>query len=212
AALMMFPGFQYGTGDRDPGAYVEHAVAISRTHSVKFTDDLVAAHLPGGSSPGAEWPALWDSPGHPGAIFPQFYHLWPALLATAKDAGGFTALFDTGPLLGVIAAGLAVAAARWLAGLPAAWAVALLLSTNMLEVWQAKYPTAEIFGQLLFLGGLLGIVLAIRERWRAAAAAAGALVGLTFLERADGIVLVLLAWGGLAVCSRRTASTAALDV
>lgn len=199
AALMMFPGFRYGTGDRDPGSYVEHAVAITRTHSIEFTDDLARAHLPGGSSPGAEWPGLWDKPGHPGTIFPQFYHLWPALLATAKDVGGFTGLFDTGPLLGVIAVGLAVAVARRLAGLPAAWTAAFVLSANMLEVWQAKYPTAEMFGQLLYLGALLGVVLAIRERWRAGAACAGGLIGLTYLERADGIVLVLLAWGGLAV-------------
>jgi hypothetical protein len=193
-AVMVFPGFEYGTGDRDPGAYVEHAVAISRTHSVDFTDDLVAAHLTG-----AQWPAMWAEPGHPGKIFPQFYHLWPALLATAKDAGGFTGLFNTGPLLAVIAVGLAVAVARRLAGIPAAWTVAVLLSTNMLEVWQAKYPTAEIFGQMLFLGAVLGVVLAIQARWRAAATAAGVLLGLSYLERPDAIVLILFAWGALAV-------------
>ena len=204
ASVLMFPGFRYATGDRDPGGYVEHAVAISRTHSVEFPDDLVAAKLPGGLSastdPGihSQWPALWDKPGQPGTIFPQFYHLWPALLATAKDTGGFTGLFDTGPLLGVVAVGLAVAAARRLAGLPAAWAVAFLLSTNMLEVWQAKYPSAEIFGQMLFLGALLGVVLALRARWRAGAALAGVLLALSYLERPDGIVLVLMAWGALA--------------
>jgi hypothetical protein len=203
AALMMFPGFRYATGDRDPGAYVEHAVAISRTHSIDFSDDLFASGLPSGvttpdASPDAEWPALWNEPGHPGKIFPQFYHLWPALLATAKDTGGFTGLFDTGPLVGVVAVGLAVAVARRLAGLPAAWAVAFLLSTNMLEVWQAKYPSAEIFGQMLVLGTLLGVVLAIRARWRAGAALAGALLALSYLERPDGIVLILIAWGALA--------------
>ncbi|MDQ1719500.1 MAG: hypothetical protein QOE89_3453 [Pseudonocardiales bacterium] len=198
AAVMMFPGFQYATGDRDPGAYVETAVAIQHYHSVEFPDDLVQAGLPGGVSPGAEWPAIWDKPGHPGIILPQFYHLWPALLATAKDAGGFTGLFNTGPLLGVIAVGLAVAVARRLAGWPAAWAAAVLLSSNMLEVWQAKYPTAEIFGQLLFVGALLGVVLAIRTGWKGAAAAAGVLVGLGYLERADGIIVVLMAWAFLA--------------
>lgn len=197
AAVMVFPGFEYGTGDRDPGAYVEHAVAISRTHSIDFTDDLVVAKLPGGVSPGAEWPAMWDEPGHPGKIFPQFYHLWPALLATAKDAGGFTGLFNTGPLVAVVAIALAVAVARRLAGLPAAWAVAVLLPANMLEVWQAKYPTAEIFGQMLFVGCLLGVVLAVQSGWRAAAALGGALLSLSYLERADGIVLVLFGWGGL---------------
>ena len=201
AAVMMFPGFRYATGDRDPGAYVEHAVAISRTHSIDFPDDLVVLQPPGGVpnlAPETEWPALWDEAGQSNKIFPQFYHLWPALLATAKDAGGFTGLFDTGPLLAVVAVGLAVAAARRLAGLPAAWAVALLLSTNMLEVWQAKYPSAEIFGQMLFLGTLLGVVLAIRARWRTGAALAGVLLALSYLERPDGLVLVLMAWGALA--------------
>jgi hypothetical protein len=192
-AVMVFPGFEYGSGDRDPGAYVEHAVAISRTHSIDFTDDLVAAHLTS-----AKWPALWPEPGHPGKILPQFYHLWPALLATAKDTGGFTGLFNTGPLLAVIAVGLAIAVARRLAGIPAAWAVAVLLSTNMLEVWQAKYPTAEIFGQMLFLGAVLGVVLAIQSRWRAAAAIAGLLLGLSYLERPDAIVLILFGWAALA--------------
>jgi hypothetical protein len=192
-AVMVFPGFEYGSGDRDPGAYVEHAVAISRTHSIDFTDDLVAAHLTGPT-----WPALWSEPGHPGKILPQFYHLWPALLATAKDTGGFTGLFNTGPLLAVIAVGLAVAVARRLAGIPAAWAVAVLLSTNMLEVWQAKYPTAEIFGQMLFLGAVLGVVLAIQSRWRAASAIGGVLLGLSYLERPDAIVLILFGWAALA--------------
>jgi hypothetical protein len=203
AAIMMFPGFQYGTGDRDPGAYVEHAVMISRTHSIEFTDDLVAANLPGTrvSVAGVNappWPAMWDKPGGPaGTIFPQFYHLWPALLATANDVGGFTGLFNAVSLLGVIAVGLAVAVARRIAGLPAAWLTAALLPTNMLEVWQAKYPTAEIFGQMLFMGTMLGVILAIQMGWRTAAAIAGVLLSLSYLERADGIVLVLIGWATL---------------
>jgi hypothetical protein len=210
-AVMLFPGFAYGTGDRDPGAYVEIASAIQIHHSVAFPDDLVQASLPGGVSPGAEWPAIWDKPGDKGTIFPQFYHLWPALMATAKDAGGFTGMFNTGPLVGIVAIGLAVAVARRIAGLPGAWAAAVLLSTNMLQVWQAKYPTAEIFGQMLFMAAMLGVVLAVRTGWRAAAAAAGVMVSLGYLERADGILLVLFAWAGLAalVAARRFDARAA---
>jgi hypothetical protein len=204
AAIMIFPGFKYGTGDRDPGSYVEHAVEISRTHSITFFDDLDAAQI-NGEIPGAglglgrsPWPAMWDQPGGPpGTIFPQFYHLWPALLATAKDVGGFGGLFNAVSLVGVIAVGLAVAVARRLAGLPAAWLTAALLPTNMLEVWQAKYPTAEIFGQLLFMGTMLGVILTIQMGWRTAAAAAGVLLSLSYLERADGIVLVLIGWATL---------------
>jgi hypothetical protein len=196
AAIMFFPGFEYGTGDRDPGAYIEHAVAITHSHSIEFPDDLANNSL-SGPGPRPEWPALWDKPGHLGTIFPQFYHLWPALLATSYDVGGFSGLFNTGPLLAVIAVGLAVAVARRLGGVVAGWATALLLPANMLEVWQAKYPSAEIFGQMLFLGALLGVVLAVQTRWRAAAALAGVLVSLSYLERADGIVLVLIAWTAL---------------
>jgi hypothetical protein len=198
AAFMFFPGFEYATGDRDPGAYVEHAVAIQRTDGVAFRDDLAEVDLPEGVRiPG--WPAMWAKPGEKGLIFPQFYHLWPSLLATSKDVGGFFALFNTGPVLGVVAVALAVSVARRLAGLPAAWTVAALLPTNMLEVWQAKYPSSEIFGQMLFLGVLLGAVLAFTAGSRVAAAGAGFLLGLCYLERADALLAVLMAWGGLCV-------------
>lgn len=208
AAFMFFPGFEYATGDRDPGAYVEHAVAIQRTDGVEFRDDLAEVDLPEGvrptghwnpksDRPDAVWPAMWVKPGENGTIFPQFYHLWPSLLATAKDVGGFVGLFNTGPALGVLAVALAVSVARRLAGLPAAWTVAVLLPTNMLEVWQAKYPSAEIFGQMLFLGVLLGAVLAMTARSHVAASAAGLCLGLSYLERADALLVVLMAWGGL---------------
>ena len=201
AAVMLFPGFHYGTGDRDPGAYVEIASEIQHSHSVQFPDEFLSPDLPAGvrASRGApQWPALWNAPNAPGEIFPQFYHLWPALLATAKDAGGWPGLFDTGPFVGLIAVALAVAVARRIAGLPGAWAASVLLPTSMLQVWQAKYPSAEIFGQMLFLGAVAGVVVAIVTGWRAAAALAGLLAGLSYLERADGIIVVLIAWAGLA--------------
>ena len=205
AAIMMFPGLRtMGPGIVTPAPTSNTRSMISRTHSIEFFDDLVAAQLPGDSgsrwqdSAAPPWPAMWDKPGGPpGTIFPQFYHLWPALLATAKDIGGFGGLFNTVSLLGVIAVGLAVAVARRIAGLPAAWLTAALLPTNMLEVWQAKYPTAEIFGQMLFMGTMLGVILAIQMGWRTAAATAGVLLSLSYLERADGIVLVLIGWATL---------------
>lgn len=201
AALMMFPGFPYATGDRDPGVYVETGASIQRTGSVSYRDDLLSPALPPRAKPKSviyTWPGLWRNRRVTGEIFPQFYHLWPALLAAAKDAGGWQALFNLGPLCAVVAVLLAIAVARRLAGLAAALAVAVILPTNMLEVWQAKYPSSEIFGQLLFLGALAATVLALRSGWKTAAAAGGVFVGLVYLERPDGILIVLLAWGVLA--------------
>ena len=212
AAIMMFPGFEYGTGDRDPGAYIEHAVMISRNALRRVLRRPRRANLPGTGYGGRSHRttlagAVGQPGGPPGTIFPQFYHLWPALLATANDIGGFAGLFNTVSLLGVIAVGLAVAVARRIAGLPAAWLTAALLPTNMLEVWQAKYPSAEIFGQMLFMGTMLGVILAIQMGWRTAAAAAGVLLGLSYLERADGIVLVLIGWATLSRYSPLAGST-----
>ena len=194
AGVFFLPGFRYATGDRDPGAYIEIGSAISHTHGLTFPNDLAAANVSEIFLPGEWWPALYQQPGHPTQIFPQFYHLWPALLATSRDAGGLRGMFDTGPLVGVVAVLCAVAIARHIAGPIASWAVALLLPTNMLEVWQAKYPSAEIFGQMLYLGATLGVVLALRRGWRSAAAAGGVLVSLGYLERPDGILIVLFAW------------------
>src|SRR6266542_3660733 len=104
AAVLFLPGFPYGVGDKDPGVYVIHAIEIARTGSIRWTD-LALQRVQGTvlTSPGALWPALWvQSPGS-AVISPQFYHLWPALLASAFAAGGYTGLTNLVPLLGVLA-------------------------------------------------------------------------------------------------------------
>lgn len=81
---------------------------------------------------------------------------------------------------------LTVLVARRIAGAVAAWAAGLLMATNMMQVWQAKYPTTEILSQALFLGALLGVLLALQTRWRWPALVAGLLVSIGYLGRADG--------------------------
>jgi hypothetical protein len=63
----------------------------------------------------------------------------------------------------------------------------------MMQVWQARYPTTETLSQLLYLAGLLGLVVALQTRWAPAAALAGLAVGWGWLNRPDGVLLVLLA-------------------
>jgi hypothetical protein len=199
--VMFLPGFHYAAGDKDPGVYVMHAMAIARGHSIWIHDPLLAAgDLPVQlAAPGARFPGIWISDAATGTIFPQFYHLWPALLATSYDVGGYGALVATTPLLGVLGVMLTVAVARRIAGPVAAWAAALLMATNMMQVWQAKYPTAEILSQVLFVGALLGVLVAVQTRWRWPALVAGLLVTIGYLGRPDGILLVLFAVGVLAL-------------
>jgi hypothetical protein len=202
AAVMFFPGFHYGASDKDPGGYVAHAMEIARTGDYAFYDPASDPARIGSvqlASPGARFPGMWRQGTD--TIVPQFFHLWPALLATAYDVGGDNGLSGVAPLCGVLAVcALALATRRAVAaahppaaGLVAGGVAGLLLATNMLEVWQAKYPTTEISAQMLFAGTLLGAVVALTTGWAPAAFLAGALCGIGFLDRADDLALLLLA-------------------
>jgi hypothetical protein len=196
ALFMFLPGFHYAAGDRDPGGYLMTAAAIARTGSVTFVDPVLRAHLPVQfASPGARFPGIWVSDPADGLVTPQFYHLWPALLATADRLHGFAGMACATPLVAVVAVLLAVAVARRLGGLVAAGVTGLLLGTHMLEVWQAKYPSAEMLTQLLFMAAVLGLAVALQTGWRWPAFCAGMLVGIGWLARADGLLLVLLVVG-----------------
>jgi hypothetical protein len=88
-------------------------------------------------------------------------------------------------------------------GLVAAGAGGLLLATNMLQVWQTRFPTTEVLAQALYVGRCS----ASSSRCRPAGAGrglAGLLVGVGWLNRADGVLLVLLAAGaGAALLATR---------
>ncbi len=218
AFLLTYPGFSYGVSDKDPGGYVSHAISIAHTGDYGFTDPVLATAGQDPTfpvqltSPGARFSGIWVRDAATGRIVPQFYHLWPALLATAYAAGGLFGLQAAVPLMGTLAmfalvavlrrAGTAMAGPA--AGLIAAGAGGLLLATNMLQVWQTRFPTTEVLAQALYVGALLGIVVALQTGWRPAAGLAGLLVGVGWLNRADGVLLVLLSVGiGAALVATR---------
>ncbi|HEU0131628.1 MAG TPA: hypothetical protein VFQ85_11635 [Mycobacteriales bacterium] len=200
AAVMFLPGFSYGVSDKDPGGYVAHSVEIARGGSYSFTDPALADPelKVQYSSPGARLPGVWIRNADSGLIVPQFYHLWPALLATGYDVAGFGGITATTPLVGVAVVMALVGLLRRVGGLGAGVIGGVLLATNMLQVWQAKYPTSEVLAELLFVGALLAVVVAAQERWRPAAFLASVLAGIGFLGRADGWLIVMLAAATLA--------------
>jgi len=197
SALLFFPGFPYGVADKDPGGYVSQAILIERTGSYAMDDPVLdRSRVPAVAlaSPGARLPGQWiEDADPPRRTIPQFYHLWSAALAGAWAVGGYTGLVNLSPLCGVLAVLVLALAVRRVFGLLAGSLAGVLLAANMLEVWQAKYQTSEVFTQLLVAGALLGVVVAAKTGWRPAAGLAGLLVGLGFLARADGLVLVLVA-------------------
>ncbi len=208
AAAQFFPGFPLAAKNRDPGVYVNHAVAIARQGDTTLTDPVAetgaelvvtdeiarivtdAGEVAWRKLPYRSFPTDPDDPGH---ILPDFFHLWPSTLATAHDLGGTGALFNLTPLFAVGAVGLFFLAARRGFGLLAASVTAGLLAANELMVWQAKFPTAESLSLFVYAGALLAVALALSTRWRVAAALGGALVGVGFVARPEGIVVVGLA-------------------
>lgn len=196
SALMFLPGFPYAYGDKDPGVYVSHAFAIAREGSVEIDDDLVATGLPVESlTPGARFPGLWVDPDEPTVVTPQFYHLYPALLATAVDLVGPPGAWHLNPALAGLSVLVLALAARRAAGWTAAAVVVALHVAFMPQVWQSRYPSTEVLAQLLLNGAILAGVIAIARRSRWGAAAGGALVGTGFLARPDGLLYVALALG-----------------
>ncbi len=201
ALVMFLPGFHYAAGDKDPGVYVMHAVAIARGHSIWIHDPLLAAgDLPVQlAAPGLASRASGSPTPRPGRSSRSSTTCgrpcWPPR-TTSADTARWSRPRRCSGVLGVM---LTVAVARRIAGPVAAWAAAVLMSTNMMQVWQAKYPTAEILSQVLFVGALLGVLLAVQTRWRWPALVAGLLVTIGYLGRPDGILLVLFAVGMLAL-------------
>lgn len=196
AGAMFLPGFSYGVSDKDPGGYVAHAVEIARHGSYSFTDPALAhgQGLPVQQiAQGVRLNAIWVRNASSGLIVPQFYHLWPATLASAYAVAGFGGITGATPVIGILSVMLLVALIRRMTRSPVTAAVmGVLMATNMLQVWQAKLPSTEVLEEAFFVAGLLSLVIAVETRWRAAAGFAGILTGASFLNRADGWLLVVM--------------------
>jgi hypothetical protein len=212
ASVLFFPGFELAAKNRDPGVYVNHAVAIARTGSVSVPDPSLEVDLPDEVSGLPDEDDAADASVDEGALagpirthrgfsvdpdaegnrLPSFFHLWPAVMATAMDVAGVTGLFNVGPAIAVASVVLVFLAGRRAFGLPAGAVAAGLLTVNMIQVWQARYPTAETLGQFFFVGGLASLLIAMRTRWYPAAAVGGIATGMFFLARPEGLYVVLL--------------------
>ncbi len=208
AAVQFFPGFPLAAKNRDPGVYVNHAVAIARQgrrhpdgpggrdgrragrdrrrrphRDRRGRGGLAAAALPQlphrprrpGPHPPGLLPPLAGDPRHRprprwdrGAVQPH-----PAVRPRRRR-----------PPLPRRPAGV-----RPRGGLGDRGAA----GGQRAEVWQAKFPTAESMSLFFYAGALLAVALALSTRWRVAAGIGGALVGVGFVARPEGIVVVGLA-------------------
>lgn len=203
------------SGAWDPGVYLHTGAQISQTGALMYRDAsllemtadeqaVLCRRHPGGMS--APFSGMWYVPA--GGVSPQFHHLYPALLAIAHSLGGVRGELLVNPLLNIACIFAFYLLALRFVRAPFALAAAVILALNPAQIWQAKFCTAEMLGQLLLLGGAT-LFLSSQADDRALtrrlhALLSGLALGLAFLARFDTIIflapfvaLLIAAWSWL---------------
>jgi hypothetical protein len=193
---------QYIVGGRDPGAYVAAMGLIARTGGIVYEDpgvlsipepdrELFFRHPQGPPFSWSRFMGFDLERPESGRVVPQFFHLFPAFGAYLFQAMGVKGALATPPLFGILGTlGVFFALRRMLGQAPALLA-ALLLGSNVVQVWFARYPVSETCSQFL---AFLGILAFLHWEERASAPCgvlAGAALGLSLLVRIDSLLIVV---------------------
>lgn len=206
AALWLFGRpHEYITGAADVGVYLNLGAHIAHTGRIVFADSTLAdldpalrsAFLrllpPGQGAPFYLFPGFYVVDPSQGLIVPEFYPLHPVWLAIGYGLGGLRAELWMTPFWGLLATFAAYMTARRLWGPWAGLLTLTGLSLTALQIWFARYATAEMLTQYLLWTGLWALVGWMDElepRWLWPALAGGAL-GQVFLTRIDMYALLL---------------------
>ncbi len=198
-----FPASEYVIGGKDPGGYVNQGVLLATHGSLVLHEPDVAALKPPirslffNSHNRAErdyfdnrFMGFFLQDPETGLVVGQFPHLYPASAAIAYDLIGIKgALGVVGlwAILGVLAVYLA--GARFL-GRTAAFAACVLLSLNIIEVWYARYPNAEVVMQALLFAAILAFARAHQDGDRFFAPVAGTLCALLVFHHITALLAI----------------------
>jgi Dolichyl-phosphate-mannose-protein mannosyltransferase len=192
---------EYLVGGRDPGVYVAAMGLIGRTGGIAYTDPVVQ------SIPPEDVTLFYRNPGAPdftwarfagfplenprtARVIPEFFHLFPVFGAYLFQSMGVKGALATPPVFGVLGTLGAFFVLRRLFGRAPALLAGLLLATNAVQVWFARYPVSEPVSQGLVFLGLLAFSLWEERGHAAYGILAGVALGLTFLVRIDSVLLL----------------------
>ena len=206
AAWLFFRPHEFILGGADAGVYVNLGANIARTGGILIHDPTLAALdpslypallrplPPGELTPYYLMPAFYVPVTPAGLIIPQFYPLHPVWQAVAYALGGLRAELLITPLWGFLGALAVYFTTRRLWGWRAGMLALAALSVTALQVWFARYPTAEMLTQYLLWTGVWALIAWMdkqepRGLW---AALAGAALGQVFLTRIDAYFLLIL--------------------
>ena len=209
-AWLFFPPAEYVIGGKDPGGYMNEGIQIAQRGTFTYRDPVVASvpefardlFFPSHQRPdyyGLRFMGFFIRNPETGLVVGQFPHLFPASIAIAYGIDGLTgARRATGvwAVLGLLA--VYFAGAR-LVGRAAAFGGAGLLALNVVQVWFARYPNAEIVMQALLFAALLATARAHVDGDRFFAPIAGCLLGLLLFLRVDAVLGIVAVLSGVAL-------------
>lgn len=141
ASLFFFQPYEYIDGGWDPGNYINTGVHIARTSGIIYHDDTIKE----AKGTIIKYPGLYIKDAKKGIVVPQFFHLYPVLIAIFYKLFGLKSVFFINPILALLSV--------ILLGRRFGFLSSLLLSLNIIQIWNARFPTTEILGQFLLLSG-----------------------------------------------------------
>jgi hypothetical protein len=205
-----FPPAEYVIGGKDPGVYMNEGIQIAQRGGFVVRDPVVSSVPPFARDlffPSYQREDYYSlrfmgfaiKNPDTGTVVGQFPHLFPASIAIGYGLDGLAGArraVGVWAILGVVAVFLA---GRRLAGAPAAWAAAALLTLNVVQVWFARYPNAELVMQALLFSALLAHARASVDGDGFFAPVAGTLLGLLLFLRVDAGLGIAGVLGGLAL-------------
>jgi len=196
-----FPPAEYVIGGKDPGVYISEGIQIAQRGAFVYTDPVVASVPPFARDLffpshqrddyySVRFMGFWIKDPETGAVIGQFPHLFPASIAIGYGLDGLTGArraIGVWAILGILAVYFC---GRRVFGRTAATAAAVLLSLNVLEVWFARYPNAELVMQALVFAALLATARGHVDDDPFFAPVAGALLSLLLFVRIDTVLAI----------------------
>ena len=163
AGIFFFRPCEYIDGGWDPGGYINTGVHIGKTGNLLYKDTmlegagdnikqyLVSSMRSDGS--GARYPGLYVKNADKGLLVPQFFYLYPVWIAVFYLIAGIKSVFFVNSFFALGSVVLVFFIVRAVIGKPYGFIAALILSLNVIEIWNARFSTAEVLGQFLLLSG-----------------------------------------------------------
>lgn len=206
ASVLYFRPHESILGGADAGVYVNLGANIATTGSILIHDPLLGqldpqlrsallrAMPPREAAPYYLLPGFYVTGDPADLVTPQFFHLHPAWQAVGYALGGLRTELWITPLWGLLGCLAVYMTVRTLWGWRPALLVLIALCVTALQVWFARYPTAEVLTQYLFWTGTWALIQWLDRRDPPAlwAMLAGVAFGEVFLARIDTYVLLAL--------------------